>query len=432
METRHASAEIIYNGAAITTQLMGRYGEFTYTDPASGEADSVDIALNDRDRQWITAWLPTAGDTITAAIHAYNWDKEGDHKSLPCGFFILDDFNFTGWPVTGTLSGVSVPADSSFRETERTKNWENVTIPEIGKEIAKRAGITLVWDVAGEPFTIKNVEQSQQTDCEFFTSLCETYGLATKVYARKIVVYDREAYKAKPPAAKINEQEISTWSWSKSMAGTYTGGEYTYTDPSTEEEIKVSVGAGTRILKKSGKADNRADAERKIKAEVANANHGAVTLSMTIFGRPDIVASMCVTFVGLGRFSGKYFVDKATSHVSASGGYTLDLELSLVVQMTEEVIKDATQRLVAAGVINTPAYWEKHYKDVPYLDGLLLNMATRIKENAGGSSITTVEDAIKVLTDTGVINSPDYWAGKHNALAYLDNLLIQAANALTE
>ena len=55
MEARHASAEITYNGASIGAQLMGKYGEFTYTDPASGEADSVDIALNDRDRQWITA-----------------------------------------------------------------------------------------------------------------------------------------------------------------------------------------------------------------------------------------------------------------------------------------------------------------------------------------------------------------------------------------
>lgn len=75
MKARHASAEIIYNGAAVTTQLMGQYGEFTYTDPASGEADSVDIALNDRDRQWTTAWLPTKGDTITAAINTHNWDK---------------------------------------------------------------------------------------------------------------------------------------------------------------------------------------------------------------------------------------------------------------------------------------------------------------------------------------------------------------------
>lgn len=432
METRHASAEIDYNGAAVTTQLMGRHSEFTYTDPANGEADSLDIALDDRDRQWITAWLPTGGDTITAAIHTHNWEREGDHQSLRCGFFILDDFNFTGWPVTGTLSGVSVPADSSFRETERTKNWENVTIQEIGKEIAKRAGITLAWDVGGEPFIIKNVEQSKQTDCDFFAALCKTYGLATKVYAQKIVVYDREAYKAKDPVAKITEREISAWSWHRSMAGTYTGGEFTYTDPSTEEEIKVSVGTGARILKKSGKADNKADAERKIKAEVNNANHSATTLSLSITGRTDIVASMCVTVVGLGRFSGKYFVDKATSHVSGSGGYTMDLELSLVANMTEEVIKDATQRLETVGVMDSPAYWVKHYADVPYLDGLILNMATRIKTNTGGSSITTAEEAIKVLTDTGVINSPAYWTEKHAALAHLDTLIIKAANALTE
>ena len=146
----------------------------------------------------------------------------------------------------------------------------------------------------------------------------------------------------------------------------------------------------------------------------------------------DIVASSCVTVVGVGRLSGKYFVDKVTSHVSASGGYTMDLELSLVDNMTEEVIKDAIQRLVAVGVINTPAYWEQHYKDVLYLDGLILNMATMIKVNAGGSSITTVDAALQVLTDTGVINSPDYWAEKHSALTYLDTLIIKAANALTK
>lgn len=434
MEARRAGVEITYNGAAVTAQLMGQYGEFTYTDPASGEADSVDIALNDRDRQWITAWLPTKGDTLTAAIETQNWDKEGERRSLQCGFFILDDYNFTGWPMTGTLSGVSVPADTSFRDTERTRNWENITIQEIGKEIAKRAGIELVWDVDGEPITVKSVEQSKKADCDFYAELCAAYGLATKVYARKIVVYDREAYKAKDTVAKvtITEKIMETMSWHSSLAGTYTGGEYTYTDPTTEEEIKVSVGTGTRILKKNGKADSLADAERKIKAEVANANHSATTMSVTIPGMIDIVASSCVTVVGVGRLSGKYFVDKVTSHVSASGGYTMDLELSLVDNMTEEVIKDAIQRLVAVGVINTPAYWEQHYKDVLYLDGLILNMATMIKVNAGGSSITTVDAALQVLTDTGVINSPDYWAEKHSALTYLDTLIIKAANALTK
>ena len=261
-------------------------------------------------------------------------------------------------------------------------------------------------------------------------SLCEEYGLSMKVYAQKIAVYDREKYKEKDPVATIRESEIEGGSWESKLEGTYTGGEYTYTDPTTEEEIKVTVGAGTRILKKSGKADNKADAERKIAAAVANANHGATTLSLTIMGRADLVAGQCVTVVGIGRLSGKYFIDSITHTVG--GGYTMALELALVEAMTEEVIKDATDRLAAVGVMASPEYWVAHYKDVANLDGLILNMATRIKTNLGGTSITTVEEALDVLTRTGVINSPDYWASKYTALAWLDVLLISAANALTE
>ena len=72
-----------------------------------------------------------------------------------------------------------------------------------------------------------------------------------------------------------------------------------------------------------------------------------------------------------------------------------------------------------------------HYKDVGSLDGLILNMATRIKVNLGGSSITTVPEALEVLTNAGVINSPDYWAKKYTVVAWLGKLLINAANALT-
>lgn len=431
MNTRRTEVEITYNGVAVTTKLEQYKTEVTYTDPASGEVDSLDIAMHDRDRQWVTAWVPVMGDTMTASIKAKDWDGPGDARILPCGFFVLDNYEYSGWPLAATISGVSVPADGSFRATERTKTWEKVTIHEIGKEIAARAGVAIVWDVEGEPFAIESVEQSEQTDCDFFMSLCDTYGLAMKVYAQKIVVYDREAYKKKTAVAKITEQEITSWSYSKSTAGSYTGGEYAYTDPTTEEEIKVTVGTGKRILKQSGKADSKADAERIIKAAVAKANHGSTKLSATIMGRADLVASQCVTVVGLGKLSGKYFIDKIAHHITGSG-YTMDLELSLVKNMTEEVIKDAIERLAAVDVMASPDYWVAHYKDLAYLDGLILNMATRIKVNLGGRSVKSVDTALEVLTKTGVINSPDYWAGAYAAVGWLDTLLIKAANALTE
>ena len=337
MRTRRAEVDLTWNGAAVTSKMENYKSTVTYTDPASGEADSLEISLNDRDRQWTTAWLPKTGDTLTAAIKVYDWNQEGDNRTLDCGFFILDNYTFSWWPMEGTISAVSVPADSAFRATQRTKTWEKATLQAIGTEIAARAGITLVWDVEGEPITVESVEQSEQTDCEFYMSLCEEYGLSMKVYAQKIAVYDREKYKEKDPVATIRESEIEGGSWESKLEGTYTGGEYTYTDPTTEEEIKVTVGAGTRILKKSGKADNKADAERKIAAAVANANHGATTLSLTIMGRADLVAGQCVTVVGIGRLSGKYFIDSITHTVG--GGYTMALELALVEAMTEESCK---------------------------------------------------------------------------------------------
>jgi hypothetical protein len=320
--------DLKWNSAAVTTKMGGYQKDVTYTDPASGETDSLDVTIHDRAGKWIGAWFPETGDTLTATIKLTDWEREGDTRTLPCGSFTLDDFSFSGWPVAGTISAVSVPADSAFRETKRTKTWENVTVKEIGNEIAARAGVSLSWNVDGSQIPIKTIEQSEQTDCEFYMDLCDTYGLAMKVYSKKIVVFDREAYKAKGAVATITQDMIKSWSWERNMTGTYTGGEYTYTDPNTEEEIKVNVGEGPRILKVSGKADNEADAERKIKAAVANANHGASKLSVTIVGNASRVASQCVTVAGMGKLSGKYYIDKITHNIGS--GYTMDMEMSLV------------------------------------------------------------------------------------------------------
>lgn len=429
MKPRQAEVDLYYNGAAVKTVMDEYITDISYTDPASGAADSLDISIHDRARQWITAWMPISGDTLSAKISLSGDDAGG--IPLDCGFFVLDKFEFGGWPVTGTISAVSTPADGGFMATVRTQNWEGVTIKEIGTEIAARAGLKLAWDVSGADFIIKSVEQSEQTDSDFFSSLCETYGLEVKVYRQKIVVYDREAYKAKAPVRTIGTESLISWSWSKDMAGTYTGGEYTYTDVSTEEDIAVSIGNGKRILKQSGKADSRADAERKIRAAMNKANHGSTKLSASIIGNAQIVSAQCVTVVGIGKLSGKYYVDSVTHNISSSG-YTMNLELSLIESMSDEVVKDAIGRLYAVRVITDMAYWAARYKQVKNLDGLLLNMATVIKANLGGSSISSVSSALDVLTQHGVINSPTYWAAKYTLIPALGQLIINAANALTE
>lgn len=417
MRARTAEIEITYNGVPASDKMADSELECTYTDPASGEADGLDISIHDRERKWINSWLPQTGDRLTAAIALKNWDSSGADRRLDCGSFVLDTFTFSGWPISGTISAVSVPADGNFRARKRSKVWENITLQEIGKDIAGRAGITLVWDVgssqkAEQPaeaapasppkvgdiveftgtrhyvssngstgytckpgkakvtqtyngkhpyhlihisgggstvygwvdaadvkqaaaaesseyeFTIKCEEQEDQTDCEFYAELCEKYGLAMKVYNRKIVVYDREEYKKKPAVLVLAETDLQAWSWQQRMSGTYTGGEFAYTPAKTSKEIKVTLGTQERALKLSGKADSQADAERQLKAAINKENHGRVTLSATIMGNAALAASQCVEVQGLGALSGKYYIDKVTHNIG--GGYTMDLEMSLV------------------------------------------------------------------------------------------------------
>ena len=71
MNTRRAYVDLIYNGTAATAEISGFVTDISYTDPASGEADSLDITLQDRDRRWTGAWIPVAGDTLAATIDVY-------------------------------------------------------------------------------------------------------------------------------------------------------------------------------------------------------------------------------------------------------------------------------------------------------------------------------------------------------------------------
>ena len=51
MRTRRAETDLTWNGAAVTSKMVGYKATVTYTDAASGEADSLEISINDRDRQ---------------------------------------------------------------------------------------------------------------------------------------------------------------------------------------------------------------------------------------------------------------------------------------------------------------------------------------------------------------------------------------------
>lgn len=270
---------------------------------------------------WLTDWFPQDGDRLRAKIKPKDWMRLNDNRVLNCGEFILDAPGGSFFPCGISLDGVSEPADEGFTGTQRSQVWENATIQKIASDMAGRAGLVLSYDAGNVPVKVK--EQQNAPDANFLRGLCDDYGLCMKVYEKKLVIYDREQYKQRPapPNLHFGPTDIRI-SFRKMKKGTYTGGRLVYTDSRQEEKVEFKVGGGKRVLTINRKADDRADAERLIRAAVNKANHGATTVNFSMMGNPDVCAALCFEITGFGKLDGKYFVDSVTHSVADGGGYT--------------------------------------------------------------------------------------------------------------
>ena len=315
---RRTPFTIDYNGTTVQGNFASAASSITYTDPASGESDSLSINLADADSMWTRSWIPEKGDKLSAVI--------GDTK---CGDFILDTFSMSGKPQRITIGAVSAPAEESFSATDKDQTWEKVSVQQVAQEIAGRNGLDLVYDAP--EIQIQALEQSEQTDSAFLQSLCDKYGLSLKIYSKKLVIFSRSAYKKKGPVATIHQGACKSWNYSTKLEGTYTGGEIAYTDPIQEKEVIFRSGdASGRVLRRNERADSPADAQRMLEAAIDEGNHDMETMSVSLVGGSiHVVASQCVQLEGFGRLSGKYYVNSVTHEMSTSG-YQMSLELSKV------------------------------------------------------------------------------------------------------
>ncbi len=325
-EPREAKVSIQYNGKNVTSKLNEFIKSFNYTDVASGESDSISLSLTNIDKRWFNQWLPEKGDSMKANIITKNWLKDGDSNTFKCGSFTIDDYNFGGWPSEVEIGAVSIPATESFKVTKRTKTWNSATIKSIASEIAKRAKVSFFYE--GPSIKINTIEQSNQSDCEFLFRLCETYGLAMKMYANKIVIFDEADYEKKQHVATIDMADVDSWSFNTTLAKSYTGAEITYSDGIKGEEYKVKVGTGNRILKINEKVDSIRDAEIKALARLHYENKKMTTMKITMKANPKIIASSNILIKGLGRLDGKYAVDKVGHTIGR--GYTMQIDLRLI------------------------------------------------------------------------------------------------------
>lgn len=301
--------------------------DFAYTDVASGKSDSASITMYDIDKEWLGNRKPKRGAGLGAKIQINNWNEENTSETFDCGNFVVDDVSFSGRPLSCVLGVVSVPTDDSFKTLAKTKTWEKTTIKDIAAEVAGAASVALVYDAVA--IQIQEIEQNNQTDSAFLYALCEKYGLGMKVYNHKIVIFDSVAYEEKGSVGIISETDCITWKANETIDGTYTGVSLNYTNPDLDDPINVMMGEEGRLYALNVQANSQCDAELQAAAKANAANRKIQTMTLTIVGNKNIVATQCISVSGFGSYDGKYYVD-TVKHSAGSSGYRTQLTIHKV------------------------------------------------------------------------------------------------------
>ena len=326
------TVEITMNGKAVGKDLEKYLKSVSYREALDGEADTLDVTLQDIEGLFMNEWFPRRGTSIEIAFF-------DEYSMMNLGFFYVDEIENSFPPSECKIKGTSIPPGSNVKAAEKWRSWELVTLRQIAGDIATGAGLRLYYETSYDP-TLDRAEQSDESDLQFLHRLCSDNGLALKLNDKQLIIFDIEEYEKRGATSIITKGSslIKRFSARSTLNEIYSSCEVKYDDGNVELPYSgftggalsglFSSGSGKK-LKVNKRVKSAGEAERLARKKLKAKNREETKVQMTLVGNFSLRAGATVTLEKFGAFSGKYLIQKAT-HTLGSGGYETAIEISKV------------------------------------------------------------------------------------------------------
>lgn len=331
MNARHAYLEILYNQDNISKHIEPYVLNWTFTDNLSGQADDLQLSLQDRDQLWLKEWMPRKGSTFKANIVRKNWEHWDQVERSILGVFDIDEIDISGPPSLVSIKSISIPVTAALNGEEKSKAWENVKLSVVFKDIASKNGMKLYYESNDDP-KYDRIEQAGETDLKCLIRLCNDAGLCLKVSNKSIVIFDEEKYEKADPILTIQKGDlnIKKFSGRTTLTGIYKSCKVEYQNGIKKKKITASFTPPKppntgRILKVNERVSSIAEAQRLAKKRLRQVNKNAVTMSFVMVGDLKLFAGKTISVKGFGIFDGKYIIAQAIH--SQVEGYETRIEI---------------------------------------------------------------------------------------------------------
>lgn len=316
--------------ASITSRIIS----VTVTDNRSGEADQLDITLDDHDG---ALELPRRGVKINCQL---GFEGSVLHDK---GNFVVDGVEWACVPDVITVRASSANFKSDIK-TGKSKSYHRQTLGQVAGSIAKNHKLKLVITDELANIDLNHVDQTNESDLNFLSRLASQNGAELAVKKDRLLIFTAGTAKTASgknlPAITITRRMGDQGRYAEEDRDSdYTGVSASYQDKGKAKRTRVTSGnvekrgggddpnTKTHVLK--GTFADEASAKRAADAEMAKVNRQKATFSFTTaYGIPAISTESPVKLQGFKQQIDalRWIVAKATHSYSASG-LTTELEL---------------------------------------------------------------------------------------------------------
>lgn len=318
---------IQYEGRDITADISRDFVRLAYVDKRSGEADELELTLENSHGRWSGAWYPEKGDRIRASL------GYAGEALLPCGEFEVDECELTGSPDEVTIKALAAGITRAVR-TRQTRAYNGQTLASIARQVAQSQGLTLVGEP--EPLPIGRVTQNQETDLGFLRRLGEQYDHMVAVRGDQLYVAPLAAAEAREAVLTVSRRDqLKSYRVRDKTDATYKSVTVAYLDPKTHKLVEHTEQAPTAkrkrgdkvvedkadTLKLNARADSKQQAAALARAALRNKNLRAMEGEFTLIGDPRILAGNTVRIACLGKLDGDYLLSETRHTVTRSAGW---------------------------------------------------------------------------------------------------------------
>ena len=342
MEARRILTIIKYNNKDISADFSKYLKSISYTDNLSGEADDLQITLEDKAGLWQSTWMPEKGALLDVMLQQKYWQTlSALPQSLRLGLFEIDEITSSGYPSEVQIKAVSVPDNNTLRGTERSRSWEKAKLQVIANDIASAAGMSLFWDTEENP-VLDRAEQTEQSDLSFLYAICKDKGLALKISDKKIIIFDEAKYEAekakitivKPGTVYKKESGMkylfvgTGYSLRTKIRDIYAACRVSYQQGSSKSNIEATytaAGKKGKTLQVNEQVESVAEALDLAKKRLREKNKDEVTGSLNMLGNFVLLSGVTVNLLGFGAFDDKYLITRASHDIGS--GYTTNIDV---------------------------------------------------------------------------------------------------------